>query len=271
MNTEVEELPLTLPVGLASGALPVGRPSGPVGSAGSKREALDVIDEDVAAAAKDEMYRNLAPQRPRTRKPCFYRKQKTPIAKLRAEAAAAAASRKNESFAEYRKGASQHLLDALKDVSGVALLGLLVDPDHDPDDGDLFVSKSQVHRVRQQATGVFNFFRVLNESYPARDQVWCAAEAADRLGCVVSGGTIARWGREFTQVHGFFVDRRGTYERSVFVQEEDVKILVKSWLKDKQNLKHLCRDKFAVYVNKTLIPLVIEGGDDAVAKVTCNT
>jgi hypothetical protein len=264
MNTDLDS-----PVSSA-GVVPLGRPCGPQGS---KRDAsISCLDDDgavatakEAAAAKDEKYCKLSQRPPHVRPNLKWGNQKAPKDKHQAAAAAAAASRKNDSFAEKREGARRHLLGALKDVSEVKLCALIVDRELGPNDGDMYVSKWQIHHVRQQAIAVFNFYGVLNESYPARNQVWCAAEAAERMGCVVTGGTVSRWGREFMAMGGFLADARGTYERSVFVEEEDVKPLMKAWMVG--NLKHLSRDKCAVWVNKTLIPLVVEGDEEAIKKV----
>ena len=111
----------------------------------------------------------------------------------------------------------------------------------------MFVSTFQLHRVRRQATALFNYYDILDDYHPEHDALWCANKAAQRLGHVVTGGTVYRWHLEFSNVNGFLVDKRGSYTRSVFVEDEDIKLKAKAWMKDPVSYKHLSRDKFATW------------------------
>ena len=235
--------------------VPLGRPE-----ANTKRKAIDLVDEDAEAAAeaKDEKYRKLAARAAPKKKGWGHRTIKFIKNLSRSKDAHAADILKRDKSRRHRQIVRDHLLDALDDPSGAKLEGLLVDPDHDQDlSGDMFVSTFQLHRVRRQATALFNYYDILDDYHPEHDVLWCANKAAQRLGHVVTGRTVYRWHLEFRNVSGFLVDKRGSYTRSVFVEDEDVKLKAKAWMKDPVNHKHLSRDKFAAWVNKTLIREVI--------------
>jgi len=241
----------------AAGPLPRGRPNG-----GEKREhAIDADDDD----ARDEMYLRKSKQFRGRRKSMGWGNgpSQSPRQLKRTASAAEAAEARAEAAKQYREASIAVLRDAIHNGD---LGALLVDVDRDEDAGDLYVSEAQERRVRLQAIGVMSFYMIIGESYDEKGREWCMSEAALRCGNEVKGSTIYKWSLEFREHDRHFkVDKRGTYERCVFVDNEDVKLRTKSWIKS--NLRHLNRNKFARYVNNVLIPSSVEGDAATVASI----
>ena len=243
----------------AAGPLPRGRPCG-----GKRERAIGVDDED-DCTAKDEMYLRKSKQFRGRRKSMGWGKgsSQSPRQLERTAAAAEAAEARAEAAKQYREASIAVLRDAIHNGD---LGALLVDVDRGEDAGDLYMSEAQERRVRLQAIGVMNFFMIIGESHDEKGREWCMNEAALRCGNEVKGSTIYKWSLEFREHdRHFIVDKRGTYERCVFVENEDVKLRVKSWIKS--NLRHLNRNKFARYVNNVLIPSSVEGDTATVASI----
>ena len=78
------------------------------------------------------------------------------------------------------------------------------DEDGDEIVGDIIMSVAQEHRAITQTLAVFNYFKMVNNHYPDKDLIWCADEAAENVGFVVTGRTVWSWGREVS-LYLFFI------------------------------------------------------------------
>ena len=251
----------------AVGPVVLGRP--PAGAAKRPHPAGEdgrgAADDD---EAKDHMYLKKSQKRggPRKRKDWRRAAPQTPQNLARQAARLKAHEARKEASAKWRDEACGLLVDALADKSFSKLHALLVDTERGDDaTGDLFVSEAQHHRVHLQAMCVYNYFNTIGASYPEKDLQWCADRAAEVSGFQVAGRTVYNWSLEYHQHRGFLVDKRGTYERCVFVEDEDVKMAVTTWITS--HLRHLCRGKFACYVNNELIPQFVKGENAAVCSI----
>ena len=159
------------------------------------------------------------------------------------------------------------------------------------DEGPIVMSVKQSERARLQVLSVMVYLKTVKRLHGMEmdlqgiNLLHCATEAAENTGSLVSGRTVANWAREvpttkldnhqhhqhlpeFTpflvlvvfqfQLNGaFFLDKRGDYAHACFVDEEDVIVEAKLWIKG--NLKGLTTKIFTRYVNEQLIPLCVDG------------
>jgi hypothetical protein len=268
VNDENETLPPAAKKARVEGPVP---PHGqrPVASGAGKRGAVDVnespaddyVDEEaLRAAAKDQEYLKRSTKtarRPGKKKGWRKAPVSTAYAFQRREIAKDAAKANTEAATAWRAKAQNELSAAMSDRTWGTLNSLLVAPDAKEGDGDIFVSEAQHHRLFLQTMSVYNFYLVVGESHPVQDLRWCADQAAMRCGYQVAGSTVYSWSLEFGQHRGFLVDQRGTFERDLFIEQEDVKLAATAFMRS--SLRGLSTASFAEFVNKTLIPQFVPG------------
>ena len=125
------------------------------------------------------------------------------------------------------------------------------------------MSEAQERRVRAQCQAVSNFYRALDDHYPTKEIIECAEIASRNSGYCARAWTIYRWSLEYISNGGKFVsDGRGDFDHDCFItSNEDIKAELRTWMR--ANLWGLTRVKCAEWVNKTLIPKYVGGGDPA--------
>ena len=125
------------------------------------------------------------------------------------------------------------------------------------------MSAPQEKRIRNQGMAVANYFRALDDHYPKLGVLKCAEAAERNSGYVAAPWTIYRWSLEFMANGGRFLsDGRGDFDHDCFItSNEDIRRKLRNWMRS--NLRHLTRAKAAAWVNETLIPKYVGGGDPA--------
>lgn len=163
--------------------------------------------------------------------------------------------------AEFREKHMKALYSALQQ-GGTALESMLIMSERLQRLGK-GMSGAQHQRVRNQCLAVATFYRALNEHYPTEEIIECAELASRDIGFCAAPWTIYRWSLEYVSNDGKFnSDGRGDFDHDCFItSNEDIKAELRAWMRS--NLRGLTRAKCAKWVNETLIPKHVGGGDPA--------